>query len=345
MNRYLTYLSATLLTLCALSVHGQVSRTIIVEHFTNTRCGICAFNNPPFFTNLVNQGDALHIAYHPSAPYSTCLLNNHNVAGNDDRTVYYNTYGSTPDFFFQGVFTLGAGDASKFDPYEGQMSPASIDIIQTNTEAQDSIHFRVVVRTEASHSLPMQRLYVAVVEDTVFYMAPNGEDEHFNVFRTALTAAEGNPVMLPATVGDSLVLTGSVAKHPDWDYDRMYAVAILQDEATKAVEQSAKTTEFRIQGDMTDTTGMDTTGMDTTTTGIFEFAGPITAMYPNPVSDQLQLVHPDGAEKQVLITDLAGREVYATRMFGSVSVSVADFPKGIYLIRVEGEPVQKLIVE
>ena len=34
---------------------AQVERTVIVEHFTNTRCGICAFRNPAFYENLNNQ--------------------------------------------------------------------------------------------------------------------------------------------------------------------------------------------------------------------------------------------------------------------------------------------------
>ena len=172
---------------CAAVSQAQVARTIIVEYFTNTRCGICGFTNPPFYDNLEDHPDALHIAYHPSAPYSTCILNQHNVAGNDDRTIYYNTYGSTPDFFFQGVFTLGAANASSFDPYEGQMSVAEMKVVQTNREEADSIKVEVVVSTAGTHSLSTQRLYVALVEDTIFYNAPNGEDEHYDVFRTALT--------------------------------------------------------------------------------------------------------------------------------------------------------------
>lgn len=224
---------------------AQVPRKIVVEHFTNTVCGICAFRNPPFYVNLANQGDALHIAYHPSAPYSSCILNQHNVAGNDDRTLYYNTYGSTPDFFFQGVFTIGdVSLPTVFDPYEGMTSPATIRIVQTAIET-DSINVRVVVETNSTHSLAPQRLYVALVEDTVFYNAPNGENEHYDVFRTALTPASGISAILPATVGDSLNLDVTVATRPDWDLDRMYAIAILQDATTKAVEQSEKTTLFR----------------------------------------------------------------------------------------------------
>jgi hypothetical protein len=32
--------------------HAQVTKKIIVEHFTNTKCSVCASRNPGFHTNL-----------------------------------------------------------------------------------------------------------------------------------------------------------------------------------------------------------------------------------------------------------------------------------------------------
>jgi hypothetical protein len=50
---------------------GQVAKKIIVEHFTNTKCSICASRNPGFHTNLSANPTVQSISIHPSSPYST----------------------------------------------------------------------------------------------------------------------------------------------------------------------------------------------------------------------------------------------------------------------------------
>ncbi|MFT7589833.1 MAG: hypothetical protein ACI959_002053 [Limisphaerales bacterium] len=342
MNKLFTL--AFSLTLCMLFLNAeseaQVARKIIVEHFTNTRCGICGFKNPPFYANLQSQGDALHIAYHPSAPYNNCVLNLHNVAGNDDRTNYYNTYGSTPDFFFQGVFTSGdVSVATVFDPYEAKMSAASIRIVQTNY-GTDSINVQTIVETNSTHALDPQRLYIALVEDTVFYNAPNGENEHYDVFRTALTPAEGTSVSLPATVGDSLYYYSTIAANPDWNFGRMYVLAILQDEDTKLVEQAESTTLFRIGMDM------DTSNSDTTIANGIILSNVIpTSVYPNPVSGLLYLSNSEAGLQQAIITELRGREMASIEFSGETTIDMALYPSGIYLLHILGEPIRKIIKE
>ena len=178
------FLITSIVILLSVHVGAQVAQNIVVEHFTNTRCGICANRNPGFYSNLENHPDVFHISFHPSSPYSNCVLNNHNTAENDARTNFYNNYGSTPKFVVQGDKITGATDVSKpalFTPYDGMMSPIELKIKQHISV--DSIHSDVVVKTVASHSLGTVKLFVAVAEDTVFYNAPNGENEHYDVFR------------------------------------------------------------------------------------------------------------------------------------------------------------------
>ena len=96
----------------------EVPRRVVVEHFTNSRCGICANRNPAFYTNLNSQEGVLHISYHPSSPYSNCVLHQANAAENDGRTNYYDIYGSTPKLVIQGALvpvSTNYGNASIFD--------------------------------------------------------------------------------------------------------------------------------------------------------------------------------------------------------------------------------------
>ena len=143
-----------------LNVVAQVPKKVVVEHFTNTRCSICASKNPGFYQNLKNHPEILHMSVHPSSPYSNCQLNNHNPSENDDRTKYYNQYGATPRFTIQGNNVSGSQDVSKpslFTPYTGQTSEAGINI--SHSIVGSDVNVRVVVTTEAAHSLPNLKLF------------------------------------------------------------------------------------------------------------------------------------------------------------------------------------------
>ncbi len=213
---------------------------MVVEHFTNTKCSVCATRNPGFYTNYNAQTGVIHLAVHPSSPYSTCVLSQHNAAENDARTNYYAIYGSTPRLVIQGVvISSGANYSSSsiFTPYLGQMSPASIKIRQTKY-GNDSIRSRIVIKTEALHNLGNLKLFVALAEDTLNYTGSNGEPVHYDVFRKSLTGATGVNITLPATVGDSVVYSNSSTVNGAWNFYKIFTLAILQEATSKAVVQA-----------------------------------------------------------------------------------------------------------
>jgi hypothetical protein len=82
---------------------AQVPKKVVVEHFTNTRCSVCASRNPGFYNNYKTQAGVIHLAIHPSSPYAACVLSQHNPVENDARTNYYGVYGGTPVLVIQGV--------------------------------------------------------------------------------------------------------------------------------------------------------------------------------------------------------------------------------------------------
>ena len=235
----ITKLFIALLSLNTIA-NAQVAKKVVVEHFTNTKCSICASKNPGFYTNLNNHPGVIHLAVHPSSPYSACVLSQHNVVENDARTNYYGVYGSTPRLVIQGVVISGSANyssASIFTPYLGQMSPASIKIVQSKY-GNDSIRSRIVIKTEAAHALGNLKLFVALAEDTLVYTGSNGEPVHYDVFRKSLTGATGISITLPSTVGDSVVYTKSSPSNVAWNFSRIGTLAILQDATSKAVVQS-----------------------------------------------------------------------------------------------------------
>ena len=219
---------------------AQVPRKIIVEHFTNSKCSICASRNPGFFTNLNNQTNTLHLSIYPSAPYSSCHLYQQNPVDGNARTNYYGVYGSTPRLVVNGNVIPNIQDysaASMFAPYQGLTSPVSIHIEQQKF-GSDSIHATVVIKAEADNTLGSMLLFAALAEDTVFYAGTNGESRHYNVFRKALSAVTGSAINVPTAAGDSVTATFSSAANSSWNFNRIYTLALLQEASSKNVIQA-----------------------------------------------------------------------------------------------------------
>jgi hypothetical protein len=228
-------------TLLSITLFAQVPRTVVIEHFTNTRCGICANRNPDLFTNLNNNPEVLHLAVHPSSPYSSCVFNQEDVAGNDGRTNYYNIYGATPRIVVQGSVipsSTSFGDATLFSSQAGQTSPFNVRVNIDNINAMQAT-VSVVVKTEAVHNFIDLKLFTALAEDTVYYNAPNGEGTHYNVFRTSVFEVDGKTITPATMVGDSVMFTETVTLGSNWDWNRLVGISILQESGNKSVLQAA----------------------------------------------------------------------------------------------------------
>lgn len=304
------------------STNAQVERKVVTEHFTNTRCSICASRNPGLRSNLRSNSDVIHISYHPSSPYSSCVLNKHNVGGNDDRTRYYNVYGGTPRVAVQGKALSAStnySSSSIFNNAKGGMSPISITI-RTSQKGMDSLVANVVIKAEATHSLTDMNLYVIAVEDTVYYNAPNGEKEHYNVFRKVLHNAD---ISLPTTMGDSIVIPVRTANHMDWNAERMYVAAMVQNKSTKDIEQiETSKDEKKI------VLSVDDVKADT---GSFN-------LYPNPSTGVVYIKSTDllSADTYVEVSNNLGQVVSRLEIGQSRSIDLNHLTPDIYTLKFNG---------
>ena len=224
------------------SVFAQVPKNVIVEHFTNTVCSICASKNPQLNNNLANSPDILRISYHPSSPYSSCVLSQYNVSENDTRTNEYNIYGATPRIVVQGDVqspSVNFSNSTIFDNYKGELTYLTLNLILDSTSINDSIQLKVV--THLVSPVPVgvnsHNLYVGLAEDTIFYNSPNGESTHKNVFRKALNGSSGSAINIPSVVGDSIVNEYTLVKDSEWNLGRVFGYAIIQDPVDKDVKQ------------------------------------------------------------------------------------------------------------
>lgn len=327
-------LSVLAILISCQAAFSQVPKKAIVEHFTNTNCGVCASRNPGFYTNLNAQTNVLHLAVHPSSPYSNCLLYQQNPTANDARTNYYGVYNSTPRIVINGnVISATANYSSSaiFTPYLGLTSPASIRIVQEKF-ATDSIRSTIIIKTEATNTLGALSLFVALAEDTVFYTGGNGEPLHFNVFRKSLTNTNGDAVTLPATVGDSVVFTFTSLSNPVWNFSRILTLTILQETTSKNLVQAEVVPA---------SAGVVTTGIFPS---LLENDG--VRLFPNPVDKFITIQLGESKSAIVSLNSIEGKLLMQkTISQGENQVDISALPKATYLINIKtdkGELNQKI---
>ena len=299
-----------------------VPQTVIVEHFTNTRCSVCFSRNPGFYANLRQQpAGTLHLAYHPSSPYRLCAFSQLNPTENDARTNFYGIYGSTPRLVVNGSVLPAAqnyADPALFAPFQGLTSPVAVQVTLT-AQGPDSIAATVQVQTVAPPPLTGFTLYVALAEDTVFYAAPNGETVHHDVFRKSFAGVAPEPIT-PAAVGNTLTLRRVVAADAGWARPRLYAVAMVQQAGGILVQAGASPrlgTVLSAPADLAETAA--------------------SVVYPNPVRETLRFVAAPGAAWQVV--DAPGRVVARGAAGGGeapTALDVRGLATGAYVLRVSG---------
>ncbi len=319
MKRLLAGISFGLMfcTFALVPIQAQVAKKVIVEHFTNTRCSICASRNPGFFQNLDAFPEVIHLQIHPSSPYSSCLLSMHNRLENDARTDYYSIYGATPRIVIQGQTvspSTNYGDPGLLTQQLNQTTPFSL-LVKEIRRGLDSVQIIVTIKALSAHSEISGSLYVAYAESPVNYAAPNGESVHRNVFRKAFSPSEGANVQLPAS-GDSLIWTSTIATDPVWDLEKMHAVAILQTEF-KLVLQAEMTTEIE---------EAPATSLDRSFTPTF-------TLFPNPASDHLRV---EGLTGDWKIIGIDGKEWINRREEpgqADFQIDLSTLPAGTYLLQ------------
>jgi hypothetical protein len=309
----------------------EVERTIIVEHFTNTRCGVCSSRNPGFYNNLNAQEGVLHLAVHPSSPYSNCLFNQANPSENDARTNYYGIYGSTPKLVIQGSnISPGAnyGSASIFEPFQNQTTPVSLNILQTKTDGEISVE--ITITAEADNDLGTAQLFLAVAEKEVMYNAPNGENIHYDVFRRTFTGEPtGITVEVPPTAGVSATVSATVAPNSDWVFDQLFALAILQETDSKAVIQAAASDPS-----------------DNGPVGIREVNTLPATIFPNPVQNLLDVQLETTEPATFRLLNVKGQVLQSGSFSGQTRVDMSAFANGIYWLEVQtaaGNAVRKIV--
>lgn len=316
MQRIFTFLFISFLSL-QLSAQQQAKRYVLLEHFTNTRCPICASGNPNFYNVVAGfEGDYHHIAYHPSVPYSSCIFYQANTEENGARASYYNIF-STPRVFFNGTSGTSAGQvtASMLESRVGQTSPLGIQVNESGTASRQVEVEVFSLGTPPSGDI---RLFVAVVEKEIQYNAPNGETLHHDVFREMLTSKDGDPASL-AAAGGSVAKTFNYTVQNNWNANQVYVLAFVQDYATKEVFNSG-------------------TPFDPLISSAEEARAGAMRLYPNPAQEEAVIEFPEPAAGVLTVRSGLGQVVRTQKVAGqrALRVNLQELPAGVYWVSFEG---------
>ena len=246
---------------------AQVPKTTVVEHFTNTSCSVCANNNAAIHAAINAKPNAIHISFHPSSPYTTDIFNPSNKLENDNRTKYYNLFGSTPKMAVNGSNSNITTFNTVLNAAVNEMTNFRVKAVQTQL---DSLNFKleVTVIKVAADTLPFAYLFAGVMEDTIQQTTRNGEPTHFHVFRKALSNIVGDSIVLPMNVDDSTTISYMYQAQSAWDKKRLNSIVILN-QANKKVVNSALAQKMIAQ----------TTGLTDPTISYEEN----DILYPNPI--------------------------------------------------------------
>jgi hypothetical protein len=314
-----------------LSIFAQtVKKYALIEHFTNTYCGICASNNPGFFTaiKVETNADVHHMAIHPDIPYLQCPLYQANSTEQVKRKAFYGVTG-TPTGILNGVSKGSVSNisAAALATEVAKTSPVSVKVSEVVGVAGTTA--TVTVRAVGDMPTGEYRLFVAVVEKKLNFNANNGETVHYNVFRKFLSSADGDAFTI-LTKGTEKTVNMNYTIQSGWNANQMYVLAFLQNITTKEVMNSG--TRFDI------TSSTDEPKLDNQ-----------VQVTPNPTSGVFTYRFDNMTPQYLTLTNMVGQVVLSKNNEAIVNngeLNLKDQPVGIYYLTLkakEGIAVKKIV--
>lgn len=234
---------AIVLMLCAVLFCAvfAAQRMVLGELSTNTGCGPCvaANNLLDALRNTYFYSLAL-IRYHWDYPSASDPFYLRNTSQNIARIETYYGVTGVPDFVVDG-----ANDCNHYvSTYQSTIlsrmavpSPMSFNINFTPTKdaGGGTVNLTINVETPVTGT---NKLYYVLVENDLYYEAPNGQRWFYEVMREMWPSATGQTVNL-STVGVHTFSQGINFAKAD-DKDNCFLVVFVQNNSTKEVYQSAK---------------------------------------------------------------------------------------------------------
>ncbi len=295
---------------------SQNARYVLVEHFTNTWCPICASRNPSLQDLLIKYPKNVHhISIHPPYPYSGCPLYQYNKIDNQDRATFYNIFGS-PSVVLNGGGILGGSPLVTEDALKKEIARTSpLSVLVTESGSGNNRSATVTIKSSGAINGDL-RLVVILVERNLRFTASNGELDHYNVMRKYLTTAVGQKITITDATEKKYVY--AFKDSTGWKPEELYVMAFVQNFSTKEVFNSG-------------------TKFDLTTSIFGSFQTLSLKVYPTVARDLLFIDSPTSNPADWDIINTQGQVmIKGTALYNrSTAIAVNVLPPGVYFIKMK----------
>jgi len=225
-----------LLLIFSQTSNGQANqKKVLIEQFTSTTCPSCGSRNPEFAENILEAypEEVIHVAYHNGIPLDFDPFYQANPFEVDQRDLYYNVNAS-PQIVLNG-FKQSANNPmlpiSWLEPELNQTSAIGIEV-----EQSENVNGRVAnVSVTAFNNVgnDPHSLKVIVVEKHIVFCT-YFEYLFDNVFRKFIQTNETETFTAP-NIGQTNNYQLEFELEDDWQEDRIYVIAFVQNDSTKEV--------------------------------------------------------------------------------------------------------------
>lgn len=321
----LTLLIVSCFTAAILFAQQMPKKYVLLEHFTNSKCSVCASKNPAYNALIAQYPDDVrNLSIHPPVPYNTCAIYLSNPSQNSARTNLYGING-TPRVAVNGTLipiSTQLLPQSTLEAALGQESPIAITV-----EESGSAPNKTATITITSYGTPPAgnyRLFAAVAEKLVNFNSPNGETQHHDVFHAMLPDIDGQAITLPANGNSSSYTFNYTHTNPTgWtsNFNELYVLAIVQNAGTKEVLNTG-------------------TRFDPLFVSAGEAGAPQSVrIQPNPAREEALVSLPGETAERVEVYSISGSLVQTDyqEQAEQVRIPVATLNSGIYIVRITGK--------
>lgn len=212
-----------------------VPKIHLFEQFTSTSCPTCGSRNPEFYEEVLAPYDEqlIHIAFHNHLPLTLDPFYQANIIENKERSEFYNVRAS-PSLVLNGKVLAPARPlikGSEVVEILQQTSPLKLSV----SHYKSNEYFNVEVEASLLQNLPEAdyKLFIAVVEKEILFCT-YFEYVFDNVFRAFVEEGNGIDFKLKDTATTEKYIK-KITLNEDWEYDRLYAVAFVQNVTTKEI--------------------------------------------------------------------------------------------------------------
>ena len=286
-----------------------VAKMCLFEGFTSATCAPCATWNTTFNPWAVtNDANMNYIKYQVNWPGTG---DPYYIAQAGDRVTYYGV-SAVPDYYADG--TEATLTTAAFNSYITQATAKKSVFTISSTPTYNGTIVTVPVTINPYITYSGLTMHVVICELlTTGNVGTNGETSWHHVMMQMLPTSSGTTVSFTDGTPYTTTLTKNMSGTFVENMNNLIAVVFIQDNSTKEVLQS-KTFSLTI-------------------TGIGENSIDNVSIYPNPATDNVNIVNAQNSD--IALYDMYGKLIKSdSKINNNYLLNVSDLAKGTYILKI-----------